>query len=144
MSDYVQPDITLLGDEHVARYRETDGEVGYEWNGAPTLLLTTTGRKTGNQRTVPLIFGPDGDRCLVVGSKGGAPDHPNWYKNLAANPEVDVQVKGDRFRATARTLEGEERDRAWEIVTQVWPNYNEYVKRTTRVIPVVALERSGS
>src|SRR6201990_430728 len=100
---YRPPDPALVGPEHVRRYQETDGEVGYEWNGAPILLLTTTGRTTGNQRTVPLIYGPDGHRCIVVGSKGGAHDHPNWYKNLVANPTVDVQVKGDKFRASART-----------------------------------------
>lgn len=142
MSEYVQPDLTLMGDEHVAKYRETDGEIGYEWNGAPCLLLTTTGRTSGQPRTVPLIFGPDGDRYVLVASKGGAPDHPNWYQNLAANPTVEVQVKGDVFTATARTVEGEERDRCWAIATSVWPNYDEYVKRTSRVIPVVVLERA--
>jgi deazaflavin-dependent oxidoreductase (nitroreductase family) len=143
MSEYVPPDLTLFGEEHVAKYLETDGAIGFEWNGAPCLLLTTTGNKSGRPRTVPLIFGPDGDRCVVVASKGGAPEHPNWYRNLAANPEVRVQVKGDVFTATARTVEGAERDRCWKIATSVWPNYDEYVKRTTRVIPVVVLERSG-
>jgi len=141
VADYVQPDLTMFGEEHVQKYRETDGEVGYLWNGAPCLLLTTTGRKSGEPRTVPLIFGPDGDDCILVASKGGAPDHPLWYKNLDANPTVQVQVKGDKYTATARTLEGEERDRAWGIATSVWPNYDEYVTRTTRVIPVVVLER---
>jgi deazaflavin-dependent oxidoreductase (nitroreductase family) len=141
MADYVQPDLTMFGEEHVQKYRETDGEVGYLWNGAPCLLLTTTGRKSGEPRTVPLIFGPDGDDCILVASKGGAPDHPLWYKNLDANPTVQVQVKGDKYTATARTLEGEERDRAWAIATSVWPNYDEYVTRTTRVIPVVVLAR---
>lgn len=142
MADYVQPDLSLIGDEHVAKYRETDGEVGYLWNGAPCLLLTTTGRRSGEPRTVPLIFGPDGDRYILVASKGGAPEHPHWYRNLVANPTVEVQVKGDRFTATARTVEGEERERCWAIATSVWPNYDEYVKRTTRVIPVVVLERT--
>ena len=140
----MKPDLSLLGDAHVAKYRETDGQVGFRWNGATCLLLTTTGRKSGEPRTVPLIFAADGERCIVVASKGGAPEHPYWYRNLAVNPEVRVQVKGDVFTATARTVEGEERDRCWEIVTAVWPNYNEYVKRTTRVIPVVVLERTGS
>ncbi|HZP27375.1 MAG TPA: nitroreductase family deazaflavin-dependent oxidoreductase, partial [Acidimicrobiia bacterium] len=114
---YVPPDLSLFGEEHVAKYRETDGEIGYEWNGAPCLLLTTTGRTSGQPRTVPLIFGRDGDRCIVVASKGGAPEHPLWYRNLVANPTVQVQVKGDTFTATARTVEGEERERCWEIVT---------------------------
>jgi deazaflavin-dependent oxidoreductase (nitroreductase family) len=144
MGDYVQPDLTLLGDSHVAKYRETDGEIGYLWNGATCLLLTTTGRRSGEPRTVPLIYAADGDRCIVVASKGGAPEHPNWYRNLATNPIVQVQVKGERFSARARTVEGEERDRCWAIATAQWPNYDEYVKRTTRVIPVVALERRGA
>jgi deazaflavin-dependent oxidoreductase (nitroreductase family) len=143
MADYVQPDLSMFGDAHVEKYRETDGEVGYMWNGAPCLLLTTTGHKSGKPRTVPLIFGPDGDRQILIASKGGAPDHPHWYKNLAANPTVEVQIKGDRFTATARTVEDpEERAACWAIATSVWPNYDEYVKRTDRVIPVVVLERS--
>jgi deazaflavin-dependent oxidoreductase (nitroreductase family) len=141
MSDYVQPDLMLIGDAHVEKYRETDGEVGYIWNGATCLLLTTTGRRSGKPRTVPLIFAADGDRQILVASKGGAPEHPSWYRNLEANPDVEVQIKGDRFRARARTVEGTEREHCWKVATAVWPNYDEYVKRTTRAIPVVALER---
>lgn len=142
MSEYVQPDLTIFGDAHVEQYRATDGEEGYEWNGVPTLLLTTTGRKSGLARTAPLIFGRDGDRCIVVASKGGWPEHPQWYENLTADPTVEVQIKGERYAALARTVEGEERDRCWAIMTSLWPNYNEYVERTTRVIPVVVLERA--
>ena len=138
-----QLDLTLLGDEHVAKYVETDGAVGFEWNGATCLLLTTTGRRSREPRTVPLIFATDGDRCVVVASKGGAPDDPAWYQNLAANPTVEVQVKGDRFTATARTVEGNERDRCWALANAMWPRYDDYAKRTTRVIPVVVLERRG-
>jgi deazaflavin-dependent oxidoreductase (nitroreductase family) len=141
MADYVQPDYSLLGDEHVARYRETDGDVGYIWNGATTLLLTTTGRKTGEPRTAPLIYAPDGDHCIVIASMGGAPTHPQWYRNLEVNPDVEVQIKGERFAARARTVEGAERDRGWEIAAEQWPNYNVYAERTTRIIPVVVLER---
>jgi deazaflavin-dependent oxidoreductase (nitroreductase family) len=138
----MQPDLTLLGDAHVAKYRETDGAVGYVWNGATCLLLTTYGRSSGKPRTVPLIFAADGDRSILVASKGGAPEHPHWYRNLAANPTVQVQIKGDRFSATARTVEGAERSRCWALATAQWHNYDEYVKRTSRVIPVVVLERS--
>lgn len=138
----MQPDLTLLGDAHVAKYRETDGAVGYVWNGATCLLLTTSGRASGEARTVPLIFAPDGDRSIVVASKGGAPEHPHWYRNVAANPTVQVQIKGDRFTATARTAEGAERDRCWALAAAQWPNYDQYAKRTSRVIPVVVLERS--
>lgn len=132
----------LFGEEHVRRYRETDGEVGHIWKeGSPTLLLTTTGRRTGRETTVPLIYGLDGDRPVIVASKGGAPDHPGWFKNLAKTPEVGVQIMGGRFRARARVAEGEERDRLWEQMNEIWPHYDEYATRTDRKIPVIVLER---
>ncbi len=131
----------LFGQEHVRRYVETDGEVGYVWReGAPILILTFAGRKTGKEYSTPLIFGRDGDRYVIVASQGGRPEHPNWYLNLAANPEVRVQVKGDVFRACARTAEGEERERLWRLMNEIWPHYDEYQTRTERVIPVVVLE----
>jgi deazaflavin-dependent oxidoreductase (nitroreductase family) len=132
----------LFGDEHVRRYRETGGKVGHIWrNGSTILLLTTTGRTSGEQRTVPLIYAQDGDRYVIVASKGGAPDHPGWYKNLARSPEVELQVLDEVFRARARTATGEERARLWRLANQVWPPYDEYAKRTPREIPVVVLER---
>ena len=139
---YKAPDISLIGNEHVRRYEETDGEVGHEWNGATCLVLTTKGRKTGQDRKFALIYARDGDDYLVVASMGGAPRHPGWYLNLTANPDVTVQVKGDRFAARARTATAEERPLLWEIVNQVWPNYDAYATRTTREIPVVVLERT--
>ncbi len=141
-SRYVKPDLTLMGDEHVRRYRETGGEEGYLWNGATCLVLTARGRKSGKTRDIPLICGFDDDRCVVVASKGGAPEHPRWYLNLVADPSCEVQVKRDRFRAIARTAEGAERERLWKVMTEVWPNYDQYAERTTRVIPVVVLERA--
>ncbi len=140
-STYTPPDITLIGADHIRRYEETDGEVGYIWNGATCLVLTTTGRQTGEQRKSALICGFDGETCVVVASQGGMPTHPNWYHNLSANADVTVQVRGDRFAARARTAVGDERDRLWKLMTGIWPNYEEYTKRTTRVIPVVLLER---
>jgi deazaflavin-dependent oxidoreductase (nitroreductase family) len=132
----------LYGEEHVRRYRETDGDEGYRWRKDTTiLLLTVTGRKSGERHTKPLIFALDGDTPVIVASRGGAPDHPDWYKNLVANPEVEVQIKGERFRARARTAEGAERQRLWKLMTGVWPDYDEYQKKTDRVIPVVALDR---
>src|SRR3954463_407756 len=98
----------LFGEEHVARYRATDGEEGHEWQGTQTLLLTTTGRKSGEERTHPLIYMPHGEDHVVVASKGGWPNHPAWYLNLTENPDVEVQVKGDRFKARARTASPEE------------------------------------
>ncbi len=139
MAEYTQPDISLIGEEHVKVYRETDGEQGYLWNGAPILLLTTTGRKSGELRTSALIFGRDGDDLLLVASQGGAPTHPNWYHNLSANRDVEVQVQCDVFRATARTANDDEKARLWSIMTEVWPNYDAYQERTDRAIPVVVL-----
>jgi deazaflavin-dependent oxidoreductase (nitroreductase family) len=142
MSDqpqYTQPDITLIGEEHVRQYRATDGEVGYVWNGAPILLLTTTGRRSGESRTSALIFGRDGDDYLIVGSMGGAPKHPSWYHNLAANPDAEIQVRGDHIPVTTRTASDDEKPRLWQIMTEVWPNYDVYQTRTDRSIPVVVL-----
>jgi proline iminopeptidase len=132
----------LFGDEHVQRYRETDGEEGHIWReGSTVLLLTTTGRKTGEEHTTPLIYALDDGNAVIVASKGGAPEHPGWYRNLTKTPEVGVQIKGDVFRARARTTEGEERERLWRRVNEVWPHYEEYQTKTDREIPVVVLER---
>jgi deazaflavin-dependent oxidoreductase (nitroreductase family) len=140
---YRAPDIQLLGEEHVRRYQETDGEVGYIWNGVPILLLSTTGRKTGQLRTTPLIFGRDEDDYLVVASMGGAPMHPNWYKNLLAHPEAVIQVRAEQLKVAARTAEDDEKPRLWKIVAEQWPNYDVYQTRTDRVIPVVVLSPSS-
>ena len=132
----------LFGDEHVRRYVESDGEVGYIWReGSPILILTVTGRRSGTEYSTPLIFGEDGGNYVIVGSQGGRPQHPDWYLNLVANPEVGVQVKADRFRARARTAEGEERDRLWRQMNGIWTHYDEYQAKTEREIPVVVLER---
>jgi deazaflavin-dependent oxidoreductase (nitroreductase family) len=136
---YTQPDLTLVGAEHIRRYRETDGEVGYLWNGVPTLLLTTTGRKSGQPRTIAIIFGRDGDDYLLIASKGGAPNHPEWYLNLQADPEAEIQVKDQHIRVTARTAADEDKPRLWSIMTSIWPNYDAYQTRTDRVIPLVVL-----
>jgi deazaflavin-dependent oxidoreductase (nitroreductase family) len=133
----------LYGAEHVRRYLETDGEVVYRWrNGAPILILTTTGRRSGEQRLKPLIFTEDDGRYVVVASRGGAPRHPDWYLNLSADPDVQVQVKADRFPARARTAEGDERERLWRRMAEIWPAYDDYQRKTERTIPVVVLERA--
>ncbi len=137
--DHTNVDYSLLGDEHVRRYRETGGEVGYLWNGAPTLLLTTTGRKSGEARTAPLIFGRDGDDYLIVGSVGGSPKHPAWYLNLQADPHASIQVRTDVFEVEAHTASAAEKPRLWRIMNEVWPNYDVYQSRTDRDIPVVVL-----
>jgi deazaflavin-dependent oxidoreductase (nitroreductase family) len=132
----------LFGQEHVKRYRQTDGAEGHDWQGTTVLLLTTTGRRSGAKRTTPLIYGTHGDDCVVVASRGGAPEHPAWYLNLVAGPEVEVQVRGDRFAARARTATGEERAELWQQAVQRWPAYDGYQTKTDREIPVVVLERA--
>ena len=139
---YQPPDLSLLGEEHVSQYRATGGEVGYLWNGAPTLLLTTTGRHSGEPRTSALIFGRDGDDYLVVASMGGAPRHPSWYLNVTANPAAEIQVRVDRIPVVARTASDDEKPGLWRIMTNVWPNYDVYQTRTDRSIPVVVLSPS--
>jgi deazaflavin-dependent oxidoreductase (nitroreductase family) len=139
--DSTPPGRPLFGPEHVRVYQETDGEQGYEWNGTTILLLTTTGRSSGEARTTPLIFRDDGDAWVIVASKGGAPDHPGWYKNLEADAEAKIQVKSDLIGVQARTAHGEERARLWQKMAEVWPPYDEYQTKTEREIPVVVLER---
>jgi deazaflavin-dependent oxidoreductase (nitroreductase family) len=133
--------MTLFGQEHIDRYVATDGEEGHDWEGTQALILTTTGRRSGEQRQSPLIYGRHGDDYLVVASKGGAPENPAWYLNLDANPEVEVQVKGDKFHALARTATPEEKAELWPIMTKEWPAYDGYQEKTERAIPVVVLER---
>jgi deazaflavin-dependent oxidoreductase (nitroreductase family) len=133
----------LQGPEHVESYQETDGEVGHDWRGgSSTLLLTTKGRSSGEERTTPLIYGRSGDDYLVVASKGGADEPPDWYLNLTEDPEVDVQVLDDRFRARARTATEEEKPEMWREMVSHWPDYDAYQRRTEREIPVVVLERA--
>ncbi len=132
----------LFGREHVDRYVATNGEEGYTWReGTEILILTTRGRKSGELHSNALIFGRHGDDYLVVGSKGGSPAPPAWYVNLTADPEVQVQVKGDRFAAHARTATAAEKPELWKIMTTAWPHYDEYQQRTEREIPVVILTR---
>jgi deazaflavin-dependent oxidoreductase (nitroreductase family) len=132
----------LFGREHVDRYVATNGEEGYIWReGTEILILTTKGRKSGELHSNALIFGRHGDDYLVVGSKGGSPAPPAWYVNLTANPDVHVQVKGDRFAAHARTATVAEKPELWKIMTTAWPHYDEYQRRTEREIPVVILTR---
>ena len=133
------PDYSLFGDEHVRQYEATAGKVGHDWNGASVLILQTRGRKSGQTRKFPLIYGRDGANYVVVASKGGAPDHPGWYKNLLAHPDAKIQVRGDVITVTARTGTAEDKQRMWPVMTAQWPPYDEYQRKTARDIPVVLL-----
>ncbi len=133
-------DITLIGDEHVRRYQETNGEVGYIWNGVTALLFTYTGRKSGEKRTRAIICTKIGDSYAIIASKGGSPSHPMWYLSLQENPEVDVQVKANKFKAIARTAQSPEREVIWAEAVKHWPNFDVYQSRTDRQIPVVVLD----
>lgn len=133
--------------EHLRNYLATDGQKGYIWKSlhpgapdVPTLLLTVTGRKSGQRYIQPLIYGEVPGGYVVVASKGGAPEHPGWYLNLVANPEVEVQVLAKKFKARARTLAGEERRAVWDQIVKMYPPYDKYRQATQRDIPLVVLE----
>jgi deazaflavin-dependent oxidoreductase (nitroreductase family) len=133
----------LYGKEHVERYQATDGEEGYVWrNGTTILLLHTVGRKSGEERISPLIYRDWEDAYLIVASKGGDPNPPEWYLNLQENPDVTVQIKGEKFKAIARTATPAEKPAMWQHMIEVWPDYSNYQKKTDRNIPVVVLERA--
>ena len=136
--------------EHTKRYLASGGSDGHLYKmtqpgrpemTVPSLLLTTTGRKSGEQFIFPLFYGETGDGgYIVVASKGGAPAHPGWYRNLVANPLVDVQVGTQKLKARARTASGAERARLWQKALEFWPPYADYQKKTEREIPVVVLD----
>ena len=132
----------LFGQEHVERYVETDGAEGHDWQGTTVLILTTTGRRSGERRRTPLIYGQDGDAYLVVASNNGADEPPGWYRNLEADSEAEVQVKDDRFAAQARTADSAEQPEMWRTMTAAWPAYDEYQEKADREIPVVVLTRT--
>jgi deazaflavin-dependent oxidoreductase (nitroreductase family) len=131
----------LFGQEHVERYRETDGEEGHEWQGTITLLLTTTGRKSGEERTTPLIYQEHEGNYLLVASNGGG-DPPAWYLNLQEDPSARIQVKADKMDVTARDATPDEKPEMWKKMTATWPAYDDYQEKADREIPVVVLEPS--
>ena len=134
-------DDDLFGAEHVRVYRETGGPHGYRWRGTTILLLSTKGHRSGEQHTTPLIHRTDGDRWVIVASKGGAPENPSWYENLVADPDISIQVEDQVIPVRASTAEGAERARLWSLMAEVWPDYDRYKTRTDREIPVVVLSR---
>jgi deazaflavin-dependent oxidoreductase (nitroreductase family) len=126
--------------EHITDYVDSGGEKGHRWRGLPTLLLTTRGRKSGKLRRTALIYGRDGDNYLIVASNGGAKKHPLWYLNLAADPQVTLQVGAETLAATARTAGPDEKPRLWDIMGEIFPTYDSYQRKTARDIPLVILE----
>ena len=135
--------------DHTNEYLSSGGTQGHMFKRTPpgypemtvaSLLLTTTGRKSGEKYIFPLFYGMTGNSYIIVASKGGAPDHPSWYKNLVAHPEVEVQVGTKKLKARARTVSGEERARLWKEALKFWPPYADYEKKTPREIPVVVLD----
>jgi len=127
----------------IEEFRANAGHVGGSWAGRDLLLLTTSGRKSGKQYTTPIVVTRDGDRLLVYASQGGAPEHPDWYLNLLADPQVVIEVGSERYAATATPLEGEERDREYAAQAERFPQFADYQEKTERVIPVVALRRNA-
>ncbi|HJS20659.1 MAG TPA: nitroreductase family deazaflavin-dependent oxidoreductase [Anaerolineales bacterium] len=128
---------------HIHEYVESDGRKGHRWRGLPTLLLTTRGRRSGRLRRTALIYGQDGDHYLVVASNGGAPKHPSWYLNLVENAEVELQVGAEKFSARARTATAKEKPRLWQLMSKIYPQYDNYQVRASKAerdIPVVILE----
>jgi deazaflavin-dependent oxidoreductase (nitroreductase family) len=126
----------------IAEFRANGGKVGGQFAGAPMLLLTTTGRRSGQPRTNPVVYTTDNGRYVIIASKGGAPTNPDWVHNLRANPEVIVEIGGETFPARATVPEGAERDRLFTRMVGQMPGFGEYQTMTTRQIPVVLLERA--
>ena len=125
----------------IEEFRENKGNVGGPFQGARMILLHTKGRKSGQPRVNPLVWYPVGDDIAIIASKGGAPTHPEWYRNLMANPDTSVEIGTDSFEVHARETEGDERDRIFTDVKKAMPGFAEYEKRTDRVIPVIVLEK---
>ena len=126
----------------IAEFRSNGGRVGGPFEGAPLLLLTSTGAKSGQARTTPVVYLPDGERMLIFASKAGAPTHPAWYHNLLAHPEASVELGTETIAVTASEVSGEQRDQLFARQAAVMPQFNEYAQMTDRLIPVIALQRS--
>ncbi|HEY4917570.1 MAG TPA: nitroreductase family deazaflavin-dependent oxidoreductase [Solirubrobacteraceae bacterium] len=127
----------------IAEFRAHGGRVGGPFEGAPLLLLTSTGAKSGEERTTPVMYLPDGERMVIFASKAGAPTNPAWYHNLVANPTATVELGTESFQATARVASGEERAELYNRQAELRPQFADYAEKTTREIPVVVLERQA-
>ena len=127
----------------IREFRENEGKVGGPFEGAPLLLLTSTGARSGQPRTSPMMYLPDGGRYVVFASKAGAPTNPDWYHNLVAHPDASIEVGTDRFGVKATVITGTERDELYARQAELYPGFAEYEAKTTRTIPVIALERTA-
>jgi deazaflavin-dependent oxidoreductase (nitroreductase family) len=134
-------DFNAFNQALIDEFRANGGQVTGMFAGAPLVLVTTTGAKSGRRRTTPIVFTTDGDNVVIIASKGGAPTSPDWFHNLVANPDVTVELPNEKFEARARVAEEPERDRLFRAQAALMPNFAEYEKATTRKIPVVVLER---
>jgi deazaflavin-dependent oxidoreductase (nitroreductase family) len=146
--DRVVEDAKVAMDNHLKDYLATGGKQGHLWDTSPwggrgltpTLVLKVTGRKSGKPQMLPLIYAPWGDEYVIIGSKGGAKDHPYWYLNLIARPNLEFQVGGKCWHATWREAKGEERSKIWDYMVVQYPPYTDYQAHTQREIPVVLLK----
>jgi deazaflavin-dependent oxidoreductase (nitroreductase family) len=127
----------------IEEFRTHGGKVGGPFEGAPMLLLSTTGAKSGERRTTPVVYLPDGERMVIFASKAGAPTNPAWYHNLLAHPTATVEVGTETVDVDAVVTAGEERERLFERQAAIMPQFNEYARQTTRQIPVIVLQRKG-
>jgi len=134
-------DFSAFNQALIDEFRSNGGEVTGMFAGAPIVLITTTGAKSGKRRTTPIVYTTDGDNIVIIASKGGSPTSPDWYHNLVANPDVTVEVPTEKFEARARVAQEPERERLYRAQAALMPNFAEYEKATTRKIPVVVLER---
>lgn len=125
----------------VDEFRSSGGKVGGQFAGAPMIIVTHTGAKSGKTYTTPLVFSKDGDKCVIIASYAGAPKNPSWYHNLVTHPEVTVEIGADKFKAKATEVKGAERDRLFAEQAKMMPQFNDYAKKTSRKIPVFTLER---
>lgn len=126
----------------IEEFRANEGKVGGGFAGASMILITHKGAKSGKEYTSPLVYSLDGDKPVIIASKGGSPDDPQWFRNLRANPQVTVEIGAETYQAIARVAEGAERDRLYRAQADLMPNFDEYASKTTRVIPVVVIERA--
>lgn len=126
----------------IAEFRANEGKVGGPFQGAPMILVTHKGAKSGKEYTTPLVYSKDGDAVVIIASKAGAPDDPQWYRNMVVNPDVTVEIGTETYAARARVAEGAERDRLYAAQAAMMPNFDEYAAKTSRVIPVIVLDRA--